>query len=94
MGEEDDLPDGVLTGEDHDKSVDADADAGAGGHAVFDGAEEVFVYNHGLFITALPEFGLRFEPFALDDGVVEFGEGVADLFAADDQLKALNNAGL
>ena len=94
MREEDDLSDGVLTRKDHNEAINPNADTCAGRHAVLDGAEEVFVYNHGLFVAALPQFCLRFEPFTLDDGVVQFGEGVADLFAADDQLKAFNNAGL
>ena len=94
MRKEDDLPDGVLPGQNHNQTINTDANAGAGGHTVLNGSEEVFIDNHCLFVAALAQFCLRFESFALDDGVVEFGEGVADLFAADDQLKALNNAGL
>ena len=94
MREEDNFPDGVLPRKDHNEAVDTNADTGAWGHTVLNGAEEVFVYNHGLFIATLPQFCLRFEPFALDDRVVQFGEGVADFLASDDQLKTLNNAGL
>lgn len=88
--EEDDVADGVFAGEEHDHAVDADAEAGAGGHAVFERAEEVFVHDHRFVVAALAEAGLLFEAFALDDRVVQLGEAVAHLLAADDQLEALD----
>ncbi len=94
-GEEDDVADGRGVGEEHGEAVDADAFAGGGREAVAEGADVVFVDGgHGLFVAAFFLLDLLLEAVVLVDGVVELGEGVADLEAADVELEALDPVGL
>ena len=65
-----------------------------GGQAVAEGADVVFVHGVGFVVAAGFLFELGFEAEALLDGVVEFGEGVADFEAADVELEALDPVGL
>src|SRR5262249_22937463 len=56
-GEEDHVADGRLVGEEHDQAIDADAFAGGGREAVFEGAAIVIVVLHRFFGA----FGLRLD---------------------------------
>ncbi len=91
--EEDDVADGFGVGEEHGEAVDADAFACGGGQAVAEGADVVLVHVHGFLVAAILFGHLGFEARALVVGVVELGEGVADLEAADVELEALNPVG-
>ena len=78
-GEQDDVADGVCAGEEHDRAVDAHAHAARGGHAVFEGGEEILIEHFGLVVAAFALLDLLHEAFALVDGVVQLGIGVAHL---------------
>ena len=91
-GEEYDVPDGVAAGEEHDAAVYAYAQAARGGHAVLEGVYEVVIHHAGLVVALGAELDLLFKALALVDGVVELGEGVAHLAAADEELEALREA--
>ena len=92
--EEDDVADGFGVGEDHGEAVDADAFAGGGRETVAEGADVVFVHLMGFIVAAFFFGHLLLEAGALVVGVVELGEGVADLEAADVELEALDPVGL
>ncbi len=89
LREEEDFLYAGLTGEEHGEAVDADAEAGGGWHAVFEGAEEVVVDEHGFVVASLAEAELLFEALALVEGIVELGVGVGDFFAVDNEFESL-----
>ena len=60
-GEQNDLPDGVAVGKQHDAAVDADAQAARGRHTVLQGGEEVLVHHAGLVIALGPQLHLLLE---------------------------------
>ena len=93
-GEENHFPNAVGAREHHDAAVDADAQAARGGQAVLQGGDEVLVHHAGLVVPLGPQLHLLLEAAALVDGVVELGEGVAHLAAADEQLEALGEPGI
>ena len=65
-----------------------------GGKAVAEGADIVLVHAVGFFVAAFFLGHLGFEAAALLVGVVELGEGVADLEAADVELESLDPFGV
>ena len=67
------------------QAVDADADAAGGGHAVFEGFDEIVV-DLLLLLAA----GLVFEALALDVGIVELGVAGGDFLAVDDEFVNLH----
>ena len=93
-GEQNDLTDGIRIGQEHDATVDADAQTARGRHTVLQGGEEVLVHHAGFVISLIPQLHLLLEAAPLVDGVVELGEGVAHLTAADEQLKPLGEPGV
>ena len=79
----------------HHEAVDADAEAARGWHAVLQGGEEVLVEAvEFLVAVAAAELLLLLEAAALLQGVVELGEGVGDLHAAQEGLEALDVRGV
>lgn len=80
LGEENDVADGGGSGEEHDEAVDADTDAACGGHAVFEGFDEVFVDFLGFAAR------LFVEAAALDVRVVELGVAWGDFLSVDDEF--------
>ena len=52
-------------------------------------SDEVLVHHVGLIVAVGTLFGLGLEALLLVDGVVQLGEGVAHLAAADEHLIAL-----
>ena len=94
LREEEHLLYGGLAGHQHHEAVHADTHTRRGGHAVFEGADEVVVDEHGFVVTFLREAQLLFEAQALVDGVVQFGVGVAQLLAVDHELEALGQLGV
>jgi len=94
LREQDDVADGARAGEDHGEAVDADAFAGGGWEAEAERADVVLVHLVGFVVAAVALLQLVFEAAALVVGVVELGEGVADLEAADVELEALDPVGL
>ena len=69
------------------------AQTAGGRHAVLHGPQVVLVDALGLVVAELSEPGLRLEPPALVDRVVELAERVRELAAADDQLEPLDKEG-
>ena len=63
----------------------------AGGMPYSKRAQEVLVESHGFFVAGGLVAGLLLEAAALVHGVVQLGEGVADLLAHDDGLEALDD---
>lgn len=63
-GEEEDVADGGAVGEKHDEAVDADAETAGGGHAVFQGFQEVFIHGMGFVVALgfLPNLGFKAVP--------------------------------
>ena len=53
-GEQHHVPDRRHVGQQHDQSVDPDAEAAGGGQAVLEGAEVVLVDRHGLVVAGVP----------------------------------------
>ena len=51
--EEEDIADRMGSGEEHDKAVDADADAAGGGHPLADRFDKLFIERMGFFIARL-----------------------------------------
>lgn len=49
--EEDDVSDGRVISHDHNHSVDAESESTGGGHAVFEGFDEVVVHGVGVFAS-------------------------------------------
>ena len=82
------------TSQEHDQAVDADAQAPGGGHAVLQGPEEVLVHDHGVLVARGLGPGLGLQDPALELGVGELAEGVAQLEAGHDGLEALDQPGL
>lgn len=88
-GEQDHIPDGVGAAEHHGAAVDTEAQAAGRRHAVFQGQDKVLIHHVGLVVAVGALFGLGLEALILVDGVVELGEGVAHLAAADEHLISL-----
>src|SRR5689334_4414113 len=65
LGEEDHVADRGLVGQQHDQAIDADALARRRRHAVFEGAAEVFVVIHRLFVAGALGLDLVLEAGAL-----------------------------
>ena len=91
-GEQNDIPNGIAAGQKHGAAVYAYAETAGGGHAVLEGVYEVGVHHAGLVVALRAQLDLLFEAGLLVDGVVELGEGVAHLTAADEKLEALGEA--
>ena len=94
LGEEDNLFDGVVFGEQHHQPVDPDSESAHWGHPVFEGFEEVLIDGLGLFVAKGAEGGLGFEAGALVDGVVQLAEGVGEFVSGDHQFKAVSEQGI
>ena len=90
--EQDHIADGACAGEEHDAAVNADPEAARGGHPVLQGVDEILVHHAGLVVALGAQLDLLLEALLLVDGVVELGEGVAHLAAADEELEALGQA--
>ena len=87
LREEDHVADVGRVGQQHDQAVDADAAAAGRRQAVFEGADEVGVVIHGLFVAGILGLGLREETLGLVFRIVQFGEAVGDFAADDEQLE-------
>jgi hypothetical protein len=83
----------VLTSDEHGQAVDADADASGRRHAILEGAQKVFVNRHGFIIAAFAQACLFFQSLSLVNRVIEFGVGVAEFFASNDELEAFDKSG-
>ena len=94
LREEEHFLDGRLVGQHHDQSVDADADAAGGRHAVFQGTQKVLVNEHGFIVAAFAELQLVFEPLALVVGIVELAVRIRHFGAVDHQLEPLRVSGV
>lgn len=91
-GEEDDVADGVAARQQHGAAVYAYAQAARGRHAVFEGVYKVGIHHAGLVVALGAQLDLLFKALLLVYGVVQLGEGVAHLAAADEELKTLSEA--
>ena len=92
-GEQDDFADGIVIGQQHDRTVDADAHTARGGHTVFHSIQEVLVQHLCLVVTALTLLHLLHKATSLVDGVVQLGVGVSQLGVADKQLEPFRESG-
>merc|ERR1719199_1746445 len=88
------IADGCSVGEEHQNAVDADAEAGGWGHAVFDRHQKVFVHIGCLEVASGLFRGLCLESLALVDRVRQLRKAVCVLTAVDEELEALGEAGL
>src|SRR5436305_12190348 len=82
--EQDHFPDRAPPAEQHHQAVDAQAEAGGGRHPVLERLDEDLVVGLGLLAAGRQEALLVLEARPLLVRVVELGERVADLDAADD----------
>ena len=87
-GEEQHVTDGGAVGHQHDHAVQTEAQTARGRHAVFQGIDEVLV-DLGVDALGLAGSDLLLEAATLVDGVVQLGEGIAELAAVDEELEAL-----
>ena len=92
-GEEQHVADGGAVGQQHHQTVEAEAQAARGGHAVLEGVDEVLIHL-GIDALRLARGNLLFETAALIDRIVQLGEGVAHLVAVDEELEALGEGGI
>ena len=90
QGEQDDIANGLRTCEDHGESVDTDPFAAGGGEAVPQGAHVIFIHVVRFIVSTITLFELILETFALLDGIVELGEGIADFKATDIELESFD----
>ena len=93
-GEQKNVSDGLIAGQEHDQTVDADAAAACGRHTVLEGTNEVLVHEFRFVVAGLAQFDLMLEAFDLVERVVQLGIGVGELGAADEELKTLGEVGL
>ena len=92
-GEEDNVADGFRVCEDHGEAVDAYAFSGSWWEAVAEGADVVLVHLVGFVVAAFFFGHLLLEAAALVIGIVQLGEGVANLEAADVKLETFDPVG-
>src|SRR5712691_12081273 len=88
-GEQDDVADRGLVGEDGDQPVDPEAHAPGGRKAIFERGEEVLVHGMRLLVARGARPRLVFEASSLVIGLVKLGEGVGDLLAGDEELEPI-----
>ena len=88
MREKDDLANGNRIGEQHHQSIDTDALAGRGRHAILQRFDIVFIHQMRLLIAGLTAFNLLGESRFLVNGVIELGKTVGNLAAGNKKLKA------
>ena len=91
-GEEQDVADGGLIGQEHDQTVYAHTKTACWRQAVFQCGDEVVVHVGGFLVALCLELKLMLETLLLVDRVVELREGVGELAAGDEQLEALGVA--
>ena len=77
----------------HDDTVEAQGDAGGGGH-MGESGEEVFVERVAFAVDAFFLGHIRFEAVPLFDGVGEFAEAIREFDAAGIEFEALGGAGV
>ena len=85
------VPDRRRVGEEHHHAVDADAKAGRRRHAVFERTHVIGVVEHRFFVATALARHLLAEPRGLVLRVVQLGETVGDLAAADEELESVGN---
>mmetsp|Transcript_44360 Transcript_44360/g.73930 ORF Transcript_44360/g.73930 Transcript_44360/m.73930 type:complete len:290 (-) Transcript_44360:874-1743(-) len=99
--EGDDVADGGGVGEQHDEAVHAEAHPARRGQPVLQRRQEVLVHLDIVACIILAFLAsarrcvvhhLRFQAFALLDGIRELTEGVGELAAVDEELEAVRNA--
>ena len=76
----------------HHETVDPDPDPARRRHPVLERLDERLVVGLGLLVAGAGQRALLLEPPALLVGVVQLGERVGDLQAADERLEALDEA--
>src|SRR5258708_14673064 len=92
VGEEDDVADRGLVGNDGGEAVDPQPHATGWREAVLERGEEVFVHRMRLLIPGGAGARLVNEPGSLVVRVVELGEGIRDLLAGDEELEAIRQS--
>jgi len=92
-GEEEDLLDVVLVGEEHDEAIDTETPATSGRQAVLHGRAETLVNGLSLVVTGSAVGDLALEQPPLYDGIVQLGVGVADLATSNEELETLSERG-
>src|SRR5665213_1125069 len=81
-------------GEEHHQTVDADAEAGGRGHAIFQGTHIIGVVEHGLLIALVLARDLRREARGLILRVIELGKAVGEFAAREKEFKAIGDEGI
>ena len=87
-----DLADRSPPGQRHHQPIDPDPDAAGRRHPVLERLNEGLVVGLRLVIAGAGQCPLLLEPAALLVGIVELGERVGELDAADVRLEALDQA--
>src|SRR5439155_4631436 len=87
---EHDLPDRPSARQQHHETIDSEPEATGRRHAVFQGLHEVLVVRLRLLVARLQQTLLLLEASTLLVGVVQLGERVRDLDAADEPFETLN----
>ena len=89
LREEEHFLDGLLAGEEHHQTIDADAYATGRGHPVAERVDEVVVDHLRLKITPAAPGVLFLEPGFLVEWVVQLREAVCHLHTGDEELEPL-----
>src|SRR5690606_30850619 len=91
-GEQDDVANGRLVGQQHDETIHADPHSAGRRHAVLQRPDVVLVVRLRFLVPLLPQPNLCFEALPLVERVVELAERVGDFAAGDHELAALDQA--
>src|SRR5690606_3637490 len=94
LWEKDHLLYATVVSEQHGEAVDSDSYTGGGGHAIFQGSDEVFIHFHGFLIPSLFQSKLLLKTLFLVIWVGSFRISVSDFFSINKKLKALHHTWL
>src|SRR6185369_14259557 len=94
LRKQDHVADRRRVGQEHYQPIDTDAFARRRRQAVLHRANVIGVVVHLFLVARLARFGLAAKARGLVFGVVQFGEPVGDLAAADEELEAIRHRGI
>jgi len=90
MGKQDHFPYAPSAAQEHNQSIDTNAETAGRGHAVTEGIQVIVI--HGMLLLILVRIGSSHfqEALFLVQGVIQFRKGIAELHTANKTLETLN----
>ena len=92
--EEENVADGRAVGEEHDETVDADADAARWGKAILKSNDIILVHDVRFGVPRFALLHLIDKALPLIEGIVELGKAIRQLAAVDEELEAIGKHGV